>query len=128
MVDGHDCECRGLASGRVISARQASVSTKAVFPIQFFRYVAAAIWHTGYAGGLPRAGGTPVSQAEQDLRIDYVEFPAIDIAATKRFYSEVLGLPVDTGRPNIPGIPGFWMDVGDETHTAQIHLMGAVGR
>ena len=32
-----------------------------------------------------------MSQAEQDLRIDYVEFPAIDIAATKRFYSEVFG-------------------------------------
>ena len=32
-----------------------------------------------------------MSQAEQDLRIDYVEFPASDIAATKRFYSEVFG-------------------------------------
>jgi uncharacterized protein len=32
-----------------------------------------------------------VSQAEQDLRIDYVEFGAIDMAATKRFYSEVFG-------------------------------------
>jgi hypothetical protein len=32
-----------------------------------------------------------VNQAEQDLRIDYVEFPAIDIAATKQFYSEVFG-------------------------------------
>ena len=32
-----------------------------------------------------------MSQAEQDLRIDYVEFPAIDIAAAKRFYSEVFG-------------------------------------
>ena len=32
-----------------------------------------------------------MSQAEQDLRIDYVEFPASDMAATKRFYSEVFG-------------------------------------
>jgi len=32
-----------------------------------------------------------VNPAEQDRRIDYVEFPATDIAATKRFYSEVFG-------------------------------------
>src|SRR5436190_11005596 len=32
-----------------------------------------------------------MSQAEQDRRIDYIEFPATDIAATKRFYSEVFG-------------------------------------
>lgn len=32
-----------------------------------------------------------MSQAEQDLRIDYVEFEAIDMTATKQFYSEVFG-------------------------------------
>jgi len=32
-----------------------------------------------------------MSAAGQDRRIDYVEFPAIDIAATKQFYSEVFG-------------------------------------
>jgi uncharacterized protein len=32
-----------------------------------------------------------MSQAEQDRRIDYVEFPAVNIAETKRFYSDVFG-------------------------------------
>jgi uncharacterized protein len=32
-----------------------------------------------------------MSQAEQDRRIDYVEFGAIDIEASKRFYSAVFG-------------------------------------
>jgi catechol 2,3-dioxygenase-like lactoylglutathione lyase family enzyme len=30
----------------------------------------------------------------------------------------------DPGRPNIPGIPGYWVDVGGRT---QIHLMGVNG-
>ncbi len=32
-----------------------------------------------------------MSAAEQDRRIDYVEFRAVDIAAAKQFYSEVFG-------------------------------------
>ena len=32
-----------------------------------------------------------MSQAEHDGRVDYVEFPATDIAATKRFYAHVFG-------------------------------------
>lgn len=32
-----------------------------------------------------------MNQAEQDRRIDYVEFGAKDIAATKRFYAGVFG-------------------------------------
>jgi predicted enzyme related to lactoylglutathione lyase len=32
-----------------------------------------------------------MGQAEQDRRIDYVEFPALNVADTKRFYSEVFG-------------------------------------
>ena len=32
-----------------------------------------------------------MSQAEHDRRIDYVEFPAADIAAVKRFYTAVFG-------------------------------------
>ncbi len=32
-----------------------------------------------------------MSQAEQDRRIDYVEFPTTDIEETKKFYSEVFG-------------------------------------
>lgn len=32
-----------------------------------------------------------MNQADQNRRIDYIEFPATDIAETKRFYSEVFG-------------------------------------
>jgi catechol 2,3-dioxygenase-like lactoylglutathione lyase family enzyme len=40
------------------------------------------------------------------------------------FYRDVLGLRADAGRPNIPGIPGYWVDCGNDT---QIHIMGAEG-
>ena len=32
-----------------------------------------------------------MSQADQDRRVDYIEFPTTHIAETKRFYSEVFG-------------------------------------
>ena len=32
-----------------------------------------------------------MSQQEHNLRMDYIEFPATDIEATKRFYSQVFG-------------------------------------
>jgi catechol 2,3-dioxygenase-like lactoylglutathione lyase family enzyme len=41
------------------------------------------------------------------------------------FYTNVLGLSHDPGRPSIPTIDGYWMDVGG---TAQIHLMGVDGQ
>jgi catechol 2,3-dioxygenase-like lactoylglutathione lyase family enzyme len=41
------------------------------------------------------------------------------------FYHTVLGLDPDPGRPTIPSIDGYWMDVGG---TAQIHLMGVDGQ
>jgi catechol 2,3-dioxygenase-like lactoylglutathione lyase family enzyme len=41
------------------------------------------------------------------------------------FYQDVLGLSPDPGRPHIPTIDGYWMDVGG---TAQIHLMGVDGQ
>lgn len=50
-----------------------------------------------------------------------------DVEKARTFYSDVLGLETDAGRPTIPGIPGFWMYVGEGENTAQIHLMGAVG-
>lgn len=40
------------------------------------------------------------------------------------FYRDVLGLSPDGGRPEIPPVPGYWMDVAG---TAQIHLMGVTG-
>src|SRR5436305_13772791 len=39
----------------------------------------------------------------------------------RNFYQGVLGLGVDPGRPNIPKVPGFWINVGDGS---QIHLIG----
>ena len=50
-----------------------------------------------------------------------------DVEKARAFYGDVLGLETDVGRPKIPGIPGFWMYVGEGENTAQIHLMGAVG-
>ena len=55
------------------------------------------------------------------LRIDPEEE---SIETHRRFYTEVLGLPLDPNRPDIPGIPGFWLNVGQN----QIHLMGARGQ
>jgi catechol 2,3-dioxygenase-like lactoylglutathione lyase family enzyme len=49
------------------------------------------------------------------------------VESGRQFYSEVLGLRPDPARPNLPGVPGFWMFVGDDRHTASIHLMGASG-
>ena len=37
------------------------------------------------------------------------------------FYADVLGLKKDEGRPEIPGIPGMWINVGE---VGQIHLIG----
>ena len=48
-----------------------------------------------------------------------------EVERAYRFYSDVLGLAPDRGRPFIPTIDGYWMDVGG---TAQIHLMGVEGQ
>ena len=41
------------------------------------------------------------------------------------FYQDVLGLTPDPGRPEIRGVPGYWMEVADGH--AQVHLMGIEG-
>jgi len=48
-----------------------------------------------------------------------------EVAKARTFYGDVLGLQRDAGRPHIPTIDGYWMDVGG---TAQIHLMGVNGQ
>ena len=48
-----------------------------------------------------------------------------DVKKALSFYHDVLGLDPDPGRPHIPTIDGYWMDVGG---TAQIHLMGVNGQ
>ena len=50
-----------------------------------------------------------------------------EVEQARQFYTDVLGLQTDPGRPNIPSIPGFWMYVGQGEQTSQIHLMGARG-
>ena len=44
-----------------------------------------------------------------------------DLRRAERFYGEILGLEQDPNRPYVPGIPGFWYNVGPN----QIHLMGS---
>ncbi|UCF40921.1 MAG: VOC family protein [Gemmatimonadota bacterium] len=41
-----------------------------------------------------------MSQSDQDRRVDYLEFPTTDIAATKRFYTEVFGWQFTDYGPN----------------------------
>ena len=43
------------------------------------------------------------------------------------FYSDLLGLQIDTQRPEINGIPRFWVNISDGDRTQQIHVMGATG-
>jgi catechol 2,3-dioxygenase-like lactoylglutathione lyase family enzyme len=50
-----------------------------------------------------------------------VRFDAGKQNAVEDFYSSVLGLKRDEGRPTIPGIPGAWINVGE---VGQIHLIG----
>lgn len=53
---------------------------------------------------------------------------AEDVERARAFYAGVLGLEQDPERPEIRGVPGLWMYVGQGEQTAQIHLMGASGR
>jgi catechol 2,3-dioxygenase-like lactoylglutathione lyase family enzyme len=41
-------------------------------------------------------------------------------AKVRAFYSDVLGLGSDSGRPTIAGVPGSWINVGE---VGQIHLI-----
>lgn len=47
-----------------------------------------------------------------------------DVKKALAFYHDVLGLSPDPGRPDIPGVPGYWMEVDGR---AQVHLMGVTG-
>jgi catechol 2,3-dioxygenase-like lactoylglutathione lyase family enzyme len=71
-----------------------------------------------------------------------IDGSAEGVAEARRFYGEVLGLPLDGGRPDIPGTPGWWFNVPDKpverpgtvqerpqgpppVALRQIHLIGA---
>ncbi len=41
-----------------------------------------------------------MSQQEHNLQMDYIEFPATDIEATKRFYGQVFGWQFQDWGPN----------------------------
>ena len=43
------------------------------------------------------------------VRID-AEPPKLE--AVQKFHHDVLGLDADPGRPRIPGVPGFWINIG----------------
>ncbi len=61
------------------------------------------------------------------MAIDIVEIhhPAIRMESggeeTLNFYEGLLGLKADPGRPTIPGVPGYWINVGE---VGQIHIIG----
>ena len=46
----------------------------------------------------------------------------------REFYAGLLGLEIDTGRPDIPDLPGLWMYVGSDEQRTQLHLMGVTGQ
>lgn len=50
-----------------------------------------------------------------------IETAGDELGPVRDFYSDVLGLHPDEGRPYIPGVPGWWINVGGD---AQIHLIG----
>src|SRR5438093_5866737 len=47
-----------------------------------------------------------------------------DADKAMRFYNEVLGLSHDPGRPYIPTIPGYWMDVGGRAQRSEERRVG----
>lgn len=51
------------------------------------------------------------------MNLHHVAIRAPDLDATRRFYTEVLGLSDDPRRPVIPGLPGNWLNID----TTQIH-------
>lgn len=53
--------------------------------------------------------------------IAHVALPVVDLAETRRFYAEVLGLP-EALRPDF-GFPGYWFQVGAQ----QVHVFPIEG-
>ncbi|EHP38528.1 glyoxalase/bleomycin resistance protein/dioxygenase superfamily protein 1 [Cupriavidus basilensis OR16] len=59
-----------------------------------------------------------------ELHHHAVRMPLDKVEAMGAFYGDVLGLDTDTGRWNIPGVPGYFLDMGND---CQIHLLGSDG-
>ena len=52
------------------------------------------------------------------ISIHHASLIISDIESSKKFYRDILGLPVDEARPDL-GFPGLWLTLGDQ----QIHLL-----
>ncbi len=50
-----------------------------------------------------------------------------DIDGAREIYSDLLGLEVDSNRPEIAGIPGFWVNLEPGQPLRQLHIFGAEG-
>lgn len=59
-----------------------------------------------------------------ELHHHAVRMPLAKVAAMGAFYGDVLGLDTDKGRWEIPGIAGYFLDLGND---CQIHLLGSDG-
>ncbi|MEM7250644.1 MAG: hypothetical protein AAF493_04440 [Pseudomonadota bacterium] len=47
-----------------------------------------------------------LERAHHGIRIGTTE---VDVAAAQRFCTDLLGVETDPARPEIPGLPGFWI-------------------
>jgi catechol 2,3-dioxygenase-like lactoylglutathione lyase family enzyme len=65
--------------------------------------------------------GMPIKVLEIHHHAIRIHGDEVGLAANLDFYQGLLGLAPDNGRPALPGIPGFWINVGG---TGQIHLIG----
>ncbi len=59
-----------------------------------------------------------MSQKEHNLRVDYIEFPATDIEATKAFYTGVFGWEFTDYGPSYTSFVDGRMNGGFDTSTA----------
>ncbi|WP_337882450.1 VOC family protein [Chromobacterium haemolyticum] len=59
-----------------------------------------------------------------ELHHQGLRMPLNLVEAMGAFYRDVLGLDADGGRWHIPGVPGFFLDLGND---CQIHLLGNDG-
>ena len=57
--------------------------------------------------------------AVRPLGVHHVSINVDDLAVTRSFYVDVLGFIERTDRPDFPGTPGAWLDVGGQ----QVHLI-----
>jgi glyoxylase I family protein len=62
---------------------------------------------------------TATVTAVRPIGIHHVSINVDDLAAARSFYVDVLGFTERLDRPDFPGTPGAWLDVGGQ----QVHLI-----